>query len=437
MYYTLSPFSESPHFTIPPRAETTGSYNLPMDLIGNDYAINEVIIRLSIEVLDHPQDISAWSTDHYNASRVLFKSLLQTHMKLDPSHAFVNVPLEYTGGRGYSIKHSMNNHPISHNLKKLLKHISLDYLLLCLPTREQADLRTRIIQSGKPHVSDDQARNKYLDLLQNYWYSYNSIGIFLNDVEKWNVLPQAAKNVSIFMQLLAQQYITHDVTPFCIVTFAVAVFLYLPTIEFTLIRNSPADSKLAEVSMKHNLVLKKSLYTHTMCHALRDLQRENPKPFMIGCEGTVDFMLGQLKSALGKSVSGQNLDLEKMMQLYLTAKGAKASLGVTSKPGTLRYELGGSTDNRKNIIIAPCFTSCDQLTLHIQAFVTDCEGKSYSTLVSTKYREGNSIDRVLISKNPTLDDTFVSRPIRQFVTDTEWVTISLCGSGICPKCVYM
>jgi hypothetical protein len=387
-------------------------------------SMREVSDKLAVDVLEYPLDTELWSPDQRDRAFNLFKLVTESHMQLDDS-----VPC-IVSSIGYSIKHSINNHPICHDLKKLLKHIALDYLLRCVEPACQTALRCRIVKSGKPNATEDACRNKYLDLLNNYWYSYNSVGIFLTDLAKWHTLPKPAKNVVYFMQLLAQQFITRDVSPFCVATFAVAIFLYLPAISTLKLLNAN-DSKLLDTSAEHNLIEKKSLYTHTLAHGLQQLQMERPIPFMIGCEGTVDFILGQLKHALGKSVSGRESDLENMVRLYLLDREAKAAIGLISEQGTLRYELGGDKDNRLKMLLAPCFVTDPLIAQHVQAFVKDCDGKAYRPLVL----QFNNF--VIIGITQTEFLTLGNRPISLIVPDVEWIVISLCEFGTCPTCLSM
>jgi hypothetical protein len=60
-------------------------------------------------------------------------------------------------------------------------------------------LLERIVRSGKPHLpkSPVKAMQEISDRWYSYpGYSYNSVGIFLNDHDKWSTLPSTVRMIS-------------------------------------------------------------------------------------------------------------------------------------------------------------------------------------------------------------------------------------------------
>jgi hypothetical protein len=278
---------------------------------------------------------------------------------------------------GISTKSMTNTAPTSHNLKQLLKMMALDLLLNLVEKKARAKLEVEIILSGKPG-NEATVKANARNLVANYWYTYNSLGIFLNNTEKWDVLPTKGQCLARLLEVIAHQHVTSQVSHFHIATFAVAIFLYDSVGSFLTPYKFPATAKWSKDAFAHDLLINPSLWSHSMKHAVQEVEVPFPWPFSLVDEGRIDQWLGKLKVFSSRS-SNKKSDLENMFRLLLESQDnyIEQTGDGEYKEGRSRYE-GGFVRNQ--LLFFPCFAR-EFPDIVLLALLERCANQTYSSAV--------------------------------------------------------
>ena len=119
---------------------------------------------------------------------------------------------------GYSLKKVYVSVPVAHDLKQLLRHYVLDFILLSLPGGASRDrVQARVLASAHCKSFFDQ------------FYSYKAYQLFLNNRDKWDEVPHLVKLLIFQFEIIADQAVGSEVTEFHIASYAFGIYLYEST----------------------------------------------------------------------------------------------------------------------------------------------------------------------------------------------------------------
>ena len=278
----------------------------------------------------NPQtDRSQWTAEVTAAVNIELSNLLISDAQLR-NKSLLGL---FESSKGSSLAAMYDTASVGHCCKVVFKYYAIDHLLLYLPadkTRKQ--LLTRIVKSAKPDFQDGDG--DLMSVLKDYWYTWCSLCLFLNDRAKWEGLPRMARLLVILLEIMAHQYISSDVSPFHVATYAAAVFCLESLARSQLGELYSHTSDLAGTSEKYDCVLssegsKGTLYSHQNCHAVHDLERTDPLPHGFTDEHKIDQAIAKF-TKIGVRLQGKR-GLENIMRLFLSNEQMFLSVPNTLK----------------------------------------------------------------------------------------------------------
>ncbi len=384
-----------------------------------------------------------------------FFNLISSHTQLHKDDSW---PSCFQSSAGYSLKKMQDTSPVAHNLKMWLKYVAFDLLLRLIPsgpmqrgfTATRDAFKLRLLVAAKPYVN--QENPKFLDELANRWYTKSSIGLFRNDVNKFDHLPRSGRALATLATVVADQYITSCVDKFNIATFAWSTFLQEDVARLLEPDMFEASADLGKHAESHDMLATKTLWLHSQKHTVQQVEcvRRNssstcstdlileglPIALHLANEGILDHALGQFKPLSERTSGQESADTEMLFLMWLSIKKAKAGSGLTSPVQTMTYD----TDYvRKPMVFLPCFTLKPELSPIIAALLTRSSQRVYSHLI---HKHPNMPDAVLILKEDQ-EITHVSQSssshsgkLSSAFFHRDWSVLCLCDDKI-PKCVFM
>ena len=314
---------------------------------------------------------------------------------------------------------------VGHCCKVVFKYYAIDHLLLYLPadkTRKQ--LLTRIVKSAKPDFQDGDG--DLMSVLKDYWYTWCSLCLFLNDRAKWEGLPRMARLLVILLEIMAHQYISSDVSPFHVATYAAAVFCLESLARSQLGELYSHTSDLAGTSEKYDCVLssegsKGTLYSHQNCHAVHDLERTDPLPHGFTDEHKIDQAIAKF-TKIGVRLQGKR-GLENIMRLFLSNEQTLTKYGLESRKN--KYT---DVPERKPVMFYPCYvTYNDKIGATLEKFVTRSSSKAYSHLVRRHETVKNCFFIITDKLAKKFGQGPITGPVEPYLNNSDWVVFCSCG----------
>ena len=138
-------------------------------LAANQTAMQELLVIVG-KKMGASAKVGDWTEDVVAKVQLELRNLLLSHVQLHEDQL-----LGPGTTAGFSLKAMTATIPVAHNFKQVFKPIAIDVLLLTEKAgrkTKRKELLRRFLKAGKPHASDAKIKDKFLDLLSNYWCTH-------------------------------------------------------------------------------------------------------------------------------------------------------------------------------------------------------------------------------------------------------------------------
>jgi len=386
-----------------------GSIQFPVDFIGNTIAQGEAVAWLGTSLLNIPGLPAEWNADTQRTVKDLYTALLVAAAQLhDAPLPSINTSL------GYSLTTWFATIPVNHDLKMVLRYYIIDLLLLAMKGGASRDsLERRIIASAGSQS------------LYAYFYSKSSFAVFLNDRQKWTVLPPLGQLLVRFLELLADQAISRDMCEFNLATFSAAVFFHQPTARVFRAEVTLYPQTKAAKDNNREFLDQGSAWDHSFKHVMAQVERTR-LPLSDLSEGIVDQSLGTFKQMAEGRESHTFDDLHRVYDLLTHDTDVRMDKGLDH---VKQQDIYNDRPLRLPIVFAPCFVTHAHVRNVMLHYLIRCAQQTYANLIKqhATIRHAHAIVR---------DASFeFSRALSDYAAQSEeWLFVSLCGTGLCSSC---